>query len=260
MTKSKKNIIIILLFTILFSSVVNAEESSQKAKLILEKFFIKYEKIFSDRMSNANSLICRMSIKGVSRFDTNRSSANAPLLIDTKADLYVSNSNKILVNLKGNMGNIVIIVSDKNPNSAVTLFPDSKQFAMISFSERIFGGIKSVNRERFWNENVLTYAGLTNTTRGKVHKIIVKSNKKTEKEVTTIHIIDGKWDPFCIEYSNSLNGSTSINFDQIQFNANIPPEKFIPNTKGYTQVSKEQIAGIIMMNIMASNMVKKPIK
>jgi len=260
MPKKQIYIIVILLFIILSSAIVGAEESSPKAKMILEKFFNKYEKLFSEGMKDTSSLMCKMSIKGVGRFETSKSSTNAPLLIDTKADLYASNPNKMLLNLKGNMGNIIIIIPDKKPISALTLFPDSKQFATINISERIFGGLKPANRERFWRESILSYKGLINTTQGKAHKILIKSTKPTVNEVTTIQILDGKWDPIRIEYSDPKSGSTTIDFDQIQFNPKIPPEKFIPNTRGYTQVSKEQITGIIMMNIMASNMVKKPIK
>lgn len=260
MLENKKLLFLVLLSATILSSTVNAQESSHKAKLVLEKFFNKYEKLFLDGTKETNSIICKMSIKGISKFETNKSSANTPLLIDTKAELYASNPNKMLINFKGNMGNIIIVISGERPISALTLFPDSKQFATIKISERIFGGIKPANRENFWRENILTYAGSINTIQGKANKIIVKSIKPTEKETITIHILEGKWDPLRIEYSNPKSGSTVINFDQIQFDARIPPEKFIPNTRGYTQVSKEQAAGIIMMNIIAGNMVKRQIK
>lgn len=260
MIKNMKFIVIILLNVVLLSAVIRAEEPTQKAKFVLENFFNKYEKLFSEEIKDTNNIICKMSVKGVSRFEANKSSANAPLLIDTKAELFASNPSKMLINLSGNMGNIIIIISEKKPTSAVILFPDSKQFATIGISERIFGGFKPVNREKFWRESNLTYAGSTNTTQGRAHKVIIKSTRSTEKESIIIHILDRKWDPVRIEYSDPKSGSTTINFDQIQFNAKIPPEKFIPITKGYVQVSKEQLAGIIMMNIMASNMVKKPIK
>ena len=257
----RKFYILIAIFSIAFLATTGyAQNPNQKAKMILEKFFTKYETLFSDMAKSTNTAICKMSIKGVGRFDTSKSSTNAPLLIDTKAELYVASPSKMLINLKGNMGNISIVVPDKKPMAAIALFPDSKQFATIGIPQRMFGGVNPSDREKFWQGSILNYMGLQDTKQGKAHKITIKSNRPTQKEVTTIFILDKKWDPVRIELNDPKSGSTTVDFDQILLNASIPPEKFIPNTRGYTQVSREQLTGILMMNIMASTMIKKPIK
>ncbi|MEK7400649.1 MAG: hypothetical protein AAB116_27205 [Candidatus Poribacteria bacterium] len=261
MIRKKLYILIAILSIVLLSTTGYAQNPNQKAKMILEKFFAKYEILFSDMAKSTNTAICKMSIKGAGRLDTgSKSSTNAPLLIDTKAEFYVANPSKMCINLKGNMGNVSIVVPDKKPMAAIALFPDSKQFANIVVPQRMFGGVNPSNREKFWQGNTLNYVGLLDTKQGKAHKIIIKSTKPIEKKVTTIFILDRKWDPVRIEYSDPKSGSTVVDFDQILLNTSIPPEKFIPNTKGYTQVSREQLTGILMMNIMASTMIKKPIK
>jgi outer membrane lipoprotein-sorting protein len=260
MIKKQFYILVAILFIVLLCTTGYTQSPNQKAKAILEKFFTKYEMLFSDTAKSTNTAVCKMSIKGVGRLDTSKSSTNAPLLIDTKAELYVANPSKMCINLKGNMGNVSIVVPDKKPMAAVALFPDSKQYATISVPQRMFGGVNPSSREKFWQESTLNYMGLQDTKQGKAHKIIIKSTRPTQKEATTIFILDKKWDPIRIELSDPKSGSTVVDFDQILLNSIIPPEKFVPNTKGYTQVSKEQLTGILMMNIMASTMVKKPIK
>jgi len=256
---------------IIISVVINisaqsgySQEPAQKAKMVLEKFFQKYDALFKDGMQGVNSAVCKMSIKGAGRIDTMKQSenmpGNAPLLVDAKLELYVAQPNKMFFNITGNLGNVAIVIPDKKPLTATALFPVSKQFATFAVPEQIFGGIKPYNRDKFWQGTILSYGGLQTTKQGKAHKIIMKSTKPTIKETTTVYILDNKWDPVRVEITDPVGGNTTVEFEQILLNTAIPAEKFVPNTKGFAQVSKEQLTSLIMMNMMSSSIQKKPLK
>jgi len=166
----------------------------------------------------------------------------------------------MFLNLVGNLGNFTIVIPDKKPQTATALFPTMKQFAIFPVPEKTFGGIKPYNRTKFWQETILSYGGLQTTKQGKAHKIIIKSTKPSQKETMNIYILDSKWDPVRVEVNDPIGGNTTIEFEQILLNASIPTSKFVPDTKGYTQVSKEQLSSLIMMNMMASNMQKNQVK
>jgi len=67
-------------------------------------------------------------------------------------------------------------------------------------------------------------------------------------------------DPVRLEVNDPVGGKTTVDFEQITLNTTIPAEKFMPNIKGFTQVSKEQLTSLIMIDMMTSNMQKKPLK
>lgn len=266
-----KKYLYVISILIIISAIVNisassvySQESKQKAKMILDKFFQKYDALFKDGMKGVNNAVCKMSIKGSGRIDTMKQAGNMqgnpPLIIDAKMELYVAQSNKMFFNITGNLGNVAIVIPDKKPLTATALFPATKQFATFAVSEKIFGGIKPYNRDKFWQETVLSYGGLQTTKKGKAHKIVIKSIKPSIKETTTVYILDNKWDPVRLVVNDPVGGSTTVDFEQITLNTTIPAEKFMPNTKGFTQVSQEQLTSLIMMNMMTSNMQKKPLK
>ena len=268
--KNKRTLYVLSVFLLIsmlmsfYTSIGYSQTSSPKAKMILGKFFQKYDALFTDGMKGINSAVCKLSIKGAGRINTGKQSGNVPgnvpLLIDTKMELYVAQPNKMFFNLTGNLGNVTIVIPDKKPLTATALFPNMKQFAIFSVPEKIFGGIKPLNREKFWQETILSYGGLQTTKQGKAHRIIMKSTKPSQKETTNIYILDNKWDPVLIEVNDPVGGNTTVEFEQIMLNARIPIEKFVPNTSGYTQVSKEQLSSLIMMNMMSANMQKKQVK
>jgi outer membrane lipoprotein-sorting protein len=260
----KKYLYVISIIIIISASSVYSQESQQKAKMILDKFFQKYDALFKVDMKGVNSAVCKMSIKGSGRIDTMKQAGNMqgtpPLIVDAKIELYVAQPNKMFFNITGNLGNVAIVIPDKKPLTATALFPVTKQFATFAVPEKIFGGIKPYNRDKFWQETVLSYGGLQTTKQGKAHKIVMKSTKPSIKETTTVYILDNKWDPVRVEVNDPVGGNTIVDFEQIMLNTAIPAEKFMPNTKGFTQVSQEQLTSLIVMNMMTSNMQKKPIK
>jgi outer membrane lipoprotein-sorting protein len=256
------SVLLIISILINFSASTGySQEPPQKAKVVLEKFFQKYDALFKEGMKGVNSAVCKMSIKGAGRIDTLKQSknlsGNAPLLIDAKIELSVAQPNRMFFNIMGNLGNVTVIIPDKKPLTATALFPVTKQFATFAVPEKVFSGIKPYNRDKFWQETVLKYGGLQTTKQGKAHKIIMKSTKPSIKETTTVYILDNKWDPVRVEINDPIGGNTTIEIEQITLNTRIPAEKFVPNTKGYAQVSKEQLTSLIMMNMMTANMQKK---
>jgi outer membrane lipoprotein-sorting protein len=258
---------ILIIISALMSITIQSGYSQvppQKAKMVLDKFFQKYDALFKDGMKGVNSAVCKMSIKGAGRIGTTKQSGNMqgnpPLILDAKMELYVAQPNRMFFNIIGNLGNVSIVIPDKKPLTATALFPVTKQFASFPVSEKIFGGIKPYNRDKFWQETVLTYGGLQTTKQGKAHKIIMKSTKPSIKETTTVYILDNKWDPVRLEVNDPVGGNTTVDIEQIMLNTTIPPEKFVPNIKGFAQVSQEQLTSLIMMNMMTSNMQKKPLK
>jgi len=57
-----------------------------------------------------------------------------------------------------------------------------------------------------------------------------------------------------LEIKDPNGGNMVVDFEELKLNVPIPPDTFEPKTSGYTQVSKEQFTGIIMMQIMTSAM------
>jgi outer membrane lipoprotein-sorting protein len=265
--KALNLLLTIVLITTFLASVCYSQDSSQKARSILEKMFKKYDALFAEDMKGINSsvaqrnvsAIAKMSIKGQGRLDP-RSTTTPPLLMDAKIELYVTQPNKIFLNITGNMGDIQIVIPDKKPMTATTILPSTKQFATMPVPQSTFRGFQPQSREKFWLETNLTYGGTQMMKQGKVHKIIMKSTNPKLKETSIAYILDQKWDPVRFEVNDPVGGNTIVDFDEISLNAVIPPDKFIPKTSGFTQVSKEQFTGLIMMQILTSTMPNKQIK
>jgi hypothetical protein len=257
--KSSILIIIVVLFTILSVSVCYSQNSSSKAKSILEKTFRKYDALFSDEIKGVNSAIIKMSIKGEGRINPN-AKLSPPLLLDTKLDIYAVQSNKMFIDVTGNLGNIQIVLPGKMPIIATAILPATKQFTTIQVPQKVFRGLQPKDRERFWIETNVTYGGLLTIKQKQVHKIIMKPNDPKQKGNTVVYILDRVWDPIKYEINDPVGGNTVVNFDEIRFDVDIPLDKFEPKTSGYTQVTKEQFTGLVMMQMMTSTMQNNQIK
>ena len=251
--KSLIFIIIAVWLTALLASVCYSKDSSSKAKSILEKTFKKYDALFSEELKGVNSAIVKMSIKGEGRLNS-KSTTSPPLLLDAKIDLYVVQPNKMFLDVTGNLGNIQIVIPGKMPMTATTILPVTKQFATMAIPQKTFRGLQPKDRERFWVETNVTYGGMQTMNQRQVHKIIMKPTNPKQKGTTVVYILDKIWDPIRYEIIDPVGGNTVVDFEEIRFNVKIPPDKFEPKTSGYTQVTKEQFTGLVMMQMMTLTM------
>jgi len=253
MRKSAKFLLATILLSMFLTSIAYSEESSAKAKSILEKTFSKYDALFSEDMKGVNSAVVKINIKGEGSINS-QSGSTPPLLLDAKIELYVAQPNKMFLNVTGNLGNLQVVVPDKKPMTATTILPTTKQFAIMPISQKTLGGIQPQGREKFWVETTVLYGGMQTINEKQAHKIILKSNNPKQKENVFLYILDKKWDPVRLEIKDPNGGNMVVDFEELKLNVPIPPDTFEPKTSGYTQVSKEQFTGIIMMQIMTSAM------
>lgn len=247
------NLLLISIFLSAFLASANALDSSQKARSILEKTFKKYDALFSENMKGISSATVKMSVKGQGRLDP-KATSTPSLLMDANIELYAVQPNKMFLNITGNMGNIQIVIPGKKPITAMMILPIAKQFTTMPVPDKTFRGLQPQSREKFWQDNILSYDGIKTIKNLKAHKITIKSKNPKLKETQVVYILDQKWDPIRYEVDDPVSGNTVVNFDEIKINSFIPPDKFVPKTNGFTQISKEQFMGAVVMQIVTSTM------
>lgn len=262
MMKFTKNILAIFLIFVLsasFVSVVYSEESSEKAKQILENTYKKYSDLVKKDAKGLKSIAAKVSIKGSGQMPMG-GSGSMPLDIDATVELYAAQPHDLNLEISGNLGNAKIVVSGKDKMTATIMLPVTKQFATMDLPQRISQQLqkddpqKPDKMEDLWKEAILTYDGMQNMKVGKAHKITIKPKDPAEKGFVTVFILDDKWDPARLEVNDPEGGKLIVEVEKLEPNVNIPDKKFVPDTAGYTQIPNQQIMGVIMMQIMTSMM------
>lgn len=235
-------------------SPASTEQSSNTAKMVLEKTLDKYSRLFSKNHSDAENITSKLLIKG-GRSIKMGNSGNIFVDLNLDVDLYVSQSNNFYLDISGNLGKAQIFLEKEYLNLATIILPVIKQFSIINVPERIakrYNDLRSLEgRENIWKNSVLEYNGVQDFKVGKVHKITIKSAILPAKSSTVIYILDKKWDPVRFELEDAQGMAVIIDVQKLNFKAKIPKEQFIPDTDGYTQITPQQLTSAIIMQIMA---------
>jgi outer membrane lipoprotein-sorting protein len=241
-------------------SVVYSQESSEEAKQILEKTYRKYSDLFKKDGKGLKSIVTKISIKGSSQMPMG-DSGSMPLDVDATVEIYFARPYYLNLGILGNLGNAKIIVAGKEKVTANIFLPSTKQFAAIDVPREAIQRMqaddpqKPDRMEEFWKEVILTYEGTESTKAGKAHKINIKPKDTSEKSFVTAYILDGKWDPARLEISDpEEGGKLVIEFEKLELNIDIPDERFVPDTEGYTQISDKDLTTAVMMQIMGAMM------
>jgi outer membrane lipoprotein-sorting protein len=268
MKKSVKNLLTIFLVFVLtasYASVAYSQESSEKAKQILENTYKKYSDLARKEGEGLKSVAAKVSIKGGTQVPMGGSGGSMPLDVDAIIELYVRRPHYLYVDISGNLGNVKIAVAGKEKVTAMIMLPSTKQFAAIDVPEEVIQKMQKRMQEddpqepdkmeELWKEVILTYEGTQSTEAGKAHKIAIKPKDPSEKSSLTAYILDDKWDPARFEINEpEEGGKLVIEFEKLELNIDIPDERFVPDTKGYTQVSEKDLATVIMMQVMSTMM------
>ncbi len=265
MKKLAKNLLTTLLVFALTASLISAvysQESSEKAKQILEKTVKKYSDILKKSSDDMKSFATKLSIKGGGQVPMG-DAGGMPLGIDIAIEIYVAKPHNLYLDLSGNLGNITVVVGGKEKVTATIMLSSTKQFATMDVPIEAIKKIqeeaeeddpeKPERMEELWEALILGYEGTENVKAGKAHKITVKSRDPAEKGSVIVYILDGKWDPVRVEVV-SEEANASMEFDKLEINANIPDERFVPNTAGYTPISEKDLKTALMMQLMTAMM------
>lgn len=241
-------LIVASMFITLFNSAVLSQQSSEKARQILEKTFEKYGDLFKENGKGLWSVVSKLSIKSKANV---AKSERTSIDLNAMVELYIMKPYNFFLNIAGGSGSVQIVIPGKKPLVATAILPVTKQFTTVTISEKAFKGIQLSDREKFWEGIILNYYGIQNTKAGKAHKINMRSRKPSEKGSSTIYILDEKWDPVRLEINDPASGSTVIELEELKLNMNIPREKFVPKVKGYTQISGSQLTINAIMQMIA---------
>ncbi len=247
-------IIVISLLSIQ-STTTYADQSSDTAKMILEKTLDKYDGLFSKNHNGIESISSKLLIKGGRNINMGNS-GNMTVDLDLSVDLYAEQPNKFFLDISGNLGKAQVFLEREDFNLATIILPTIKQFTIINVPERIgkrYHNLQSIEgRENIMKNSTLEYNGTQNFKAGKVHKITIKQASPSGQSSTVFYILDKKWDPIRIELADPQGMVVTIDIEKLNSKTKIPKEKFIPNTNGYTQIAPQQLTSAIMMQIMAS--------
>jgi len=265
MKKLAKNLLTTLLvFTLTASltSAVYSQESSEKAKQILEKTAKKYTDMIKESSEDMKSFAAKLSIKGGGQVPMGEAGA-MPLGVDIAIEIYVAKPHNLYLDLSGNLGNATVVVGGKEEVTATIMLSGTKQFATMPVP---IDAIKKIQEEadeedperpekmeKFWEALSLSYEGTEKVKAGTVHKIVIDPQDSSGKAAITVYILDGKWDPVRIEVV-SEEANAIIEFEKLEINANIPDERFVPNTAGYTPISEKDLKTALMMQLMTAMM------
>lgn len=241
-------------------SVVYSQESSEKARQILDKTVEKYGDLLKKDSKDLKSIAAKVSVKGGGQLPMG-GAGDMPVSLDMAVTIYAARPKRLYLDISGNLGEARIIVAGEEKLTTTIILPGTKQFAAIEVPEQIIQDMEKDDPqephrlEEFWGKVVLLYEGTQDLKAGKAHKIIVKPKDPSEKGVATVHILDGKWDPARFEINNpEEGGGIIVEFEKLELNVDIPDERFVPDTAGYTQVTEQQLMGVIMMQVMAATM------
>ena len=258
-----KNLLTIFLVFVLAAScvsVVYSQESSEKAKQILEKTYRKYSDLLKKDGEGLKSVAAKISIKGSGQMPMG-DSGSMPLDVDATVEIYFARPHYLHLGISGNLGNFKIVVAGKEKVTATIILPGTEQFATIDVPQQVIQEMqkdepqKPDRMEEFWKKVVLAYEGTQSTKAGKAHKITIKPKDPSEKSFVTAYILDDKWNPARFEINDPEEGSKLvIEFEKLELNINIPDERFVQDTEGHTQISDKDLTAAIMMQIMAAVM------
>jgi len=263
MKESIRNLLTVFLIFVMTTScitVVCLQESSDKARQILEKTYEKYSDLLKEDGTGLESIAAKISIKGGGQVPVG-DSGSMPMEIDAAVEIYVSKPKNLYLGISGSLGNATLVVSGKEKVVTTIILPSVKQFAIIDMpptvieqTQKYSSEEKPEEVEKALDDAILTYEGLQNTKMGKAHRIAIKAKDTTKKGSITIYILDGKWDPVGVEINDPDSGAVAIEFQKLELNTKIPDSRFVPDTKGYTKIETEQLLGAIMMQVMGSMM------
>jgi outer membrane lipoprotein-sorting protein len=263
MKKFFKNLSMVLLvvaLTISCVSVVYSQESSEKAKEILENTYKKYIELTSKEGKDLKSVIAKVAIKGAGNVPAGEGES-MPMNVDVKIEMYMSKPRNFFFSIAGNVGNAIIAVTGEEKAAATIMLPTTKQFAVIDMPEDFMQEVESEDPEKpskleeFSDDAILTYEGMGDTKLGRAHKIGIRPKDPTEKTSIMVYILDRKWDPARIEVrEEEEGGQLTVDFEELKLNERISDDKFKPDTAGYTQITKDQLTAVIMMQVMAAMM------
>lgn len=246
--------IIVFSFISIQISFTFASQSSDTAKMVLEKTLDKYDGLFNENHNGIKDISSKLSIKGGRSIKVGNSGSML-VDLDLNIDFYASQPNKFYFDISGNLGKAKVFLEGEDFNLATIILPTIKQFTIINVPERIAKRYhdlqSSESRENIWKNSILEYNGIQNFKVGKVHKITIKQATLSGQSSTVLYILDKKWDPVRFELEDSQGTVITISVEDLNLRAKTPKEKFIPNTNGYTQITSQQLISAIMMQIMA---------
>ena len=254
--KSLLAIFSVFVLTAFFASVLYSQESTERAKQILEMTYQKYKNLLKEDGEGLKSIAATVSIKGGGQMPMG-DSGSMPMDIDAVVELYAVRPRHLYVDISANLGNAKIIVAGKEKVTATILLPSTKQFTAIDVPQKYIEKTqgdepeKPDRMEELLKEAILAYEGTHETKAGKAHKIVINPRDPKEKGSVAVYILDDRWDPVRFEASDPEGGGVVVNFEKLELNVDIPDERFVPATEGYTQISKEQLTTVLMMQLMA---------
>jgi outer membrane lipoprotein-sorting protein len=261
MKRHAKNLLTIFLVFALATScawVAYSQDSSEKAKQILEKTYDKYKDLLKKNGQGLKSMAAKMSIKGSGQMAMG--GGDMPMNVDAVIELYAAKPHHLYLDISGNLGNAKIVVAGKEKVTATIILPTTKQFAVMDVPEETIQKMQrddpkeSQQKEELLKEVILAYGGTENTKAGKAHKIMIKPKDPSEEGTATVYILDGEWDPVRIEMKGHDKGQVVAEFEKLELNLKIPDEKFVADVKGYAEIDTNQLTAVIMMQIMGAAM------
>ena len=248
----------VLVLAAFFTSVVCMADSDKKAKEILSKTYDKYTDIIKKGGDEVKSLAAKITIKGSGQVPMGSSGGVMPMNVNATLELYFAKPRNVYVGLTGNLGNATIVVSGDPQMVATIMLPGTKQFAKIDVPEETTSGMdetaeKPPSAEEALKDVNLSYEGTADTKLGKAHKIGIRPDNSEEGGVT-LYILDGKWDPARVDINVEGKAKVTVEFEKLELNKNISDKRFVPDTAGLTEISKDQLGTVIMMQVMGAMM------
>ena len=247
------------MLTAFWVSTAFSQESDAKAKEIVEKTFNKYLNLIKKEGNDVTSMAAKLLIKGGGMVPMGDNAM--PMNLNVVLEIYVEKPRNFSASLVGNLGNAAVVMEGEKKKLTV-LLPNTKQFAVIDVPDSAFEDIEKEvdnpeeepNLDELWKNTVAKYAGTEDTKLGKAHKLVFTPKDTSEEGTLTIHILDGKWDPARVEFSQGEDTNVVIEIDKLDVNGKIPADKFVPHTEGFTEVTQDQLTTLIMMQVMGAMM------
>ena len=250
---------VVLILAAFCASVVCVAAPDEKAKEILEKTYKKYTDLLKKSGNDIKSMAAKITIKGAGELPMGNDGGGMPMNVNAALELYFAQPRNLYVGLTGNLGNATVIVAGEVKKVATIMLPGTRQFAKIDVPEEVMTDMDETAEEPPPAEEVfkdanLTYDGTAETKLGKAHKIKVQPNDPEEEGSVTVYILDGKWDPVRVDISAEEKANLVIEFEKLEINEKISANQFVPDTEGYTEISKDELGTVITMQVMGAMM------
>ena len=167
MKKLAKNLLTTLLVFAITASLISAvysQESSEKAKQILEKTVKKY--MIKKSSEDMKSFAAKLSIKGGGQVPMGEA-GGMPLSVDAVIEIYVAKPHNLYLDLSGNLVNATVVVGGEEKVTATIMLTGTKQFATMDipdnaikeFQKEESAPVESGKMEEFFEEVILSYEG-----------------------------------------------------------------------------------------------------